>query len=68
LHQELATQAGREERQMSARDLVKRSLLYTLAVSAVGWLLVAVGASAQLRAQPGFNDTSGTSAVEREVP
>jgi hypothetical protein len=30
---------------MSARDLVKRSVLYTLAVFALGWLMVAVGAT-----------------------
>jgi hypothetical protein len=45
LHQELATQAGHKEHQTSARNLVRRSNVFTLALFLIGGLLVAVGAT-----------------------
>jgi hypothetical protein len=45
LHQELVAQAGRNEPQMSAQKLVKRSIVFMLALFWIGWLLVAVGAT-----------------------
>src|SRR5687767_1527899 len=45
LHQELATQAGHKEHQTSARNLVRRSNVFMLALFLIGGLLVAVGAT-----------------------
>ena len=45
LHQELAAQAGHKEHQTSARQLVRRSNVFMLALFLIGGLLVAVGAT-----------------------